>query len=38
MIANATNLLKRPNVTNINNYRSPYGLQQGEKLIQHSQI
>ena len=28
MIANKTALHKRPNYTEINNYRSPYGLQQ----------
>ena len=28
MIANETTLHKRPNDTEINNYRSPYGLQQ----------
>ena len=38
MIADETTLQKRPIDTEINNYRSPYVLQQWEKPISHSQL
>ena len=37
MISNETNLHKRQNNTEMNSYRSPYGLQQSENPIRHSQ-
>ena len=33
MIAKETTIHKRPNDTDINNYRSPYGLQQSANLM-----
>ena len=37
ILANETTLHIRPNGTEINNYKSPYGLQQRAKPIPHSQ-
>ena len=38
MIVNDTTLHKRPNDTEMNSYRSPFGLQQIENPIPHSQL